>query len=273
MRLFNTILTIFWLGITFPASTQPVFNFVQDEYDFGLTEEGEKLTYSFEFINGGKDTIHLKEETRDVRPGCSCTASEYTRTPIPPGDKGFVTAGYQTQGRLGAFQKNITISQKGKPCKTLAIKGIVVKKIDPLPAPSNPKKLPSLVINKKDHYFGKVEKGQNVIWNFNINNTGKDTLKIRSFYAACKCIEYKLLNTKDNSTINFILPGKSALLQITYSPMSPDALSDVRTLDILTLLTNDPANQKLLIKLSADLEENINGNSPIKDNSTVPFQK
>jgi hypothetical protein len=254
MNRLNFILSVIMsAGFIVHSSGQAVFNFTQDEYDFGVVNEGENLTCVFEFINGGKDTIHLKDENRDVRPGCSCTVSEFTKTPVPPGGKGIVKAGYNTQGRIGAFEKNITVSQKGVPCKILTIKGVVIKKTEESPAVNAPKKVPVLAINQKDHYFGQVEKGQKVIWRFNISNTGKDTLKILNSFSACKCTEYRLLNQKDNSEIRYILPGKSALLEVSYNPVVPAALSDKKTLDILTLFTNDPAIKRLPIKLTADI--------------------
>jgi hypothetical protein len=55
--------------------------------------------------------------------------------------------------------------------------------------------------------------------------------------------------------LSYILPGKSALLEVNYLPDFPIGLTDTKTLDILTLFTNVHTNQKLSITLSADVEE------------------
>jgi hypothetical protein len=252
----STFLTFFlFIIISLSGFGQIKFNFSRDEQDFGIAEEGTVLTYSFEFTNDGKDTIHFKEESRDVRPGCSCTASEYTKEPIPPGVKGFVKAGYHTQGRLGSFNKSITISQKGTPYKILTIKGIVVKKTEA----SNlklPSKLPLLEMVKNGHDFGKLQKNKAGIYRISISNKGKDTLRIISSTSACQCIKYKIVNSKDNTELKYLMPGKSGILEISYLPNSPSSpLSDFKTFDIFTIFTNDPKNSKIELPLQSELSE------------------
>lgn len=127
MRYLFLSLIVFILGYG-SAFSQISFDFQEDEVDFGVIEEGEILTYTFNFINSGKDTIRLTEENRDVRPSCSCTASEYSKEKIGPGGSGKIKAGFNTTGRLGIFNKTILISQRGTPYKTLLIKGVVIKK-------------------------------------------------------------------------------------------------------------------------------------------------
>jgi hypothetical protein len=256
MSLKNTLLTFSLLVILSISSFGQIkFNFSKDEQDFGIAEEGTILNTSFDFINDGKDTIHLKEESRDVRPGCSCTASEYSKEPIPPGGKGFVKAGYHTQGRIGNFNKTITISQKGTPYKILTIKGIVVKKSDP-PAIKSPSRLPVLVLEKKGHDFGKIQKSKAGIYRVSIKNNGKDTLKFISTASACQCIKYKFVNPKDNSELKYVLQGKSAFLEISYLPNFPSSpLSDFKTFDIFTIFTNDPKNQKIELPLQSEIVE------------------
>lgn len=220
-----------------------------------MAEEGVNLTYSFEFINDGKDTIHLKEESRDVRPGCSCTASEYTKEPIPPGAKGFIKAGYNTQGRMGAFNKSITVSQKGTPYKILTIKGVVVKKPEIAASDPKSKKVPGFSIDKRRHDFGKIEKGKNASIRFTVKNTGKDTLKILSTHSACNCIDHKLIHLKDNSEEQYVFGGKTVYLELTYKPSPSTGLSDSKTTDIVTLLTNDPKNPKIELSLQSEIVE------------------
>lgn len=231
------------------------FDFVADEHDFGVVEEGDQLTWKFEFANGGEDSIHLKKESRDVRPGCSCTASEYTEEAIPPGGKGFIKAGYATHGRIGSFNKTITVSQKGTPYKILTIKGVVVKKTETQATYSAAelKKAPVFNMDKKAHDFGKTETGKSLTHIFSIKNDGKDTLKILSSLAACNCIKYKLTDVKDNSEQSFVLKGKTANLEITYTPSAFSGLSDAFSGDILTLFTNDPKNQKIELSLQAEI--------------------
>lgn len=234
---------------------QVKFSFTSDEHDFGVIEEGAKLTHTFEFTNSGKDTIHLKQETRDVRPGCSCTASEYTMDAIPSGGNGFIKAGYDTQGRIGTFNKTITVSQKNTPYKVLTIKGVVIKKTEKAAINPNLKKFPILGIDKKNHDFGKIEAGKTVSAKFILKNTGKDTLKISSYHSACNCINYKLVNIKELTEEKYIMAGKTVHLELNYAPYSSTALSDNLLKDVLTLFTNDPKNPKIELSLQSEIVE------------------
>lgn len=235
-------------------TAQIKFDFHEDEHDFGVLEEGGFQYYTFEFQNAGTDTIWLKEETRDVRPGCGCTTSEYSKEAIPPGGKGIIKAGYNTQGRIGGFIKNITVSQQEVVYKILTIKGVVIKKSDKIlePIPTS-KKIPALVMETKTHYFGKIEKGKPVSYRFPLKNIGKDTLKIIHDYSACQCFSYKLLNPKDLAITNYVLPGKTVLLEVNYNPAVFVNYADSKTSDILTFFTNDPKNSKIELNLSAEV--------------------
>ena len=231
------------------------FDFAADEHDFGVIEEGLVASCTLTFTNAGKDTILLSDSNRDVRPGCGCTVAEYSRAPIPPGGKGFVKPSYNSQGRIGAFNKTITVSQKGTPYVILTIKGIVVKKEEKTTT-ALPKKFAVLSIDKKEHNFGKIKKGTNASVKLVLKNSGKDTLKLKTFQSACNCIQYKILNQKDNSEIKYILPGKAVFLEILYQPQNPGVLSDSKTNDKVIFFTNDLKYPKLEISLSSELAEN-----------------
>lgn len=93
-----------------------------DTHDFGEIEKGKPTTHSFTFTNTTKETILLKA----VKPSCGCTAANYTKTPIKPGETGFVDATYNAASP-GNFQKTITVTtnEEGASPKVLIIKGKV----------------------------------------------------------------------------------------------------------------------------------------------------
>jgi hypothetical protein len=93
------------------------------EHDFGKIREGEKVTYRFKFKNTG--TVPLK--ITDVKTSCGCTASDYTRSPVPPGGDGFVEVVFDSQGRTGTQQKTVTVSANTiPPAHVLRFKGEVI---------------------------------------------------------------------------------------------------------------------------------------------------
>jgi hypothetical protein len=103
------------LGMILPAvsqTVQPKISFIKTTHDFGKFKETEgKVTYRFEFVNaGGTDLL-----VQNVTASCGCTASDWTRKPVPPGEKGFVAATYNPAGRPGSFRKYLTVVSNTNP--------------------------------------------------------------------------------------------------------------------------------------------------------------
>lgn len=95
----------------------------EETHEFGDIDKGKPVSYEFTFTNTTKETILVT----NVKPSCGCTATNYTKTPIKPGDKGTVTATYNAASP-GAFHKTITVttSEENAASKTLTIKGKVI---------------------------------------------------------------------------------------------------------------------------------------------------
>ena len=107
-----------------PAPKQSVIKWDKEIHDFGDIEKGKPATYEFTFTNTTKETILIT----NVRPACGCTAANYTKTPIKPGDKGMVAATFNA-ANVGPFQKSVTITttENGvESVKTLSFKGKVL---------------------------------------------------------------------------------------------------------------------------------------------------
>ncbi|MDR2971274.1 MAG: DUF1573 domain-containing protein [Bacteroidales bacterium] len=86
---------------------QPAIQFESTTIDFGnVKEEGGKVSGKFEFTNTGDQDLLLSS----VKPGCGCTAADYTKTAIAPGQKGFIIATYDPFNRPGSFNKNIKVT-------------------------------------------------------------------------------------------------------------------------------------------------------------------
>jgi len=105
----------------------PKFEFRQILHDFGTVIEGEKVIYSFVFKNtGGSDLI-----ISNVSASCGCTATRYTKEPIPPGEEGMITVTFDSQKRRGFQNKAVTVSANTQPNKTvLRIKAKVMSPND-----------------------------------------------------------------------------------------------------------------------------------------------
>ncbi len=108
---------------TAPAATGDA-KFKELAHDFGkVAEEVGSISTEFEFKNTGKKPIIIQ----DVRTSCGCTTPSYTKDPVLPGKKGTVKVSYSTTGRIGAFDKKITIfTNEPDNVYTLTIKGEVL---------------------------------------------------------------------------------------------------------------------------------------------------
>lgn len=270
--MFNKI----WVLIALTASTLSFshaqvsndFNFPVDKFDFGIVTEGEVATHTFEFFNAGKDTILLKAE--NVRASCGCTTPSFSTEAILPGQKGSITAAFNSQGRPGVFQKAITVYYKDQVAKMLNIKGIVEPKTPEVThTEAELKKSAKLTLEKTSINFGKIERGQKGLYSIKLTNHGKDTLFIQKSQAACSCASHKLVKEKSAEEIQYVLPGKSATLQITYSPGADGA-----NRDILTLYSNDIATPRTSIELISEVVESLQQKSIIQEGTgAAPFSK
>jgi len=77
-----------------PASSQPTTSVALSEsnFDFGKVKKGDKVNHVYEITNTGKNPLVISE----VKPGCGCTAPEFTKDPILPGKKGQITLSFDS---------------------------------------------------------------------------------------------------------------------------------------------------------------------------------
>ena len=102
----------------------PEITFEEDEYNFGTIIEGAVVTYRFNFTNTGDGVLLIAS----VDASCGCTASEnWSRTPIKPGEKGYIDAVFKSEGFPGTTDKKLTVVANTFPTNTIIkLKGTVV---------------------------------------------------------------------------------------------------------------------------------------------------
>ncbi len=89
-------------------------------HDFGEITKEKPVTHTFTFKNEGNAPLIISS----VKTSCGCTASNYTKEAIAPGEFGEVTATYNA-AKEGTFNKSIQVVSNGGE-STLFIKGIVL---------------------------------------------------------------------------------------------------------------------------------------------------
>lgn len=84
-------------------SNQPTTTIALSEsnFDFGNIKKGTKVNHVYEVTNTGTNPLIISE----VKPGCGCTAPEFTKDPIMPGKKGKITLSFDSTNFDGAVQK------------------------------------------------------------------------------------------------------------------------------------------------------------------------
>ncbi|WP_159799808.1 DUF1573 domain-containing protein [Flavobacterium sp. MK4S-17] len=94
----------------------------EDTHNFGDIEKGKPVSHEFTFKNTTKQTVLIT----NVKASCGCTATNYTKTPIKPGEMGSVTATYNA-AHAGSFTKQVTVTTNDSDVnKVLHIKGKVI---------------------------------------------------------------------------------------------------------------------------------------------------
>lgn len=104
----------------------PEIKFEKQQHNFGIIQQGEKVTYSFKFRNVGLADLIIK----DAKASCGCTVPKYPREPIASGDEGLIEVVFDSNGRTGKQLKTITVWTNCQPeqIKLEIVSEIVVPK-------------------------------------------------------------------------------------------------------------------------------------------------
>jgi hypothetical protein len=109
--------------VAFAKPENAVFAWTNTVYDFGKIKVGVPVTYEFTFTNTGEIPLVIST----VQASCGCTVTSYTKEPIAPQTKGFVTATYNAAS-IGVFTKTVTVNANTEEgVAQLTIKGEVVQ--------------------------------------------------------------------------------------------------------------------------------------------------
>lgn len=221
-------------------------SFDKSHHDFGKIKEADGVaTYKFEFTNTGSESLIIQR----VSASCGCTTPDWTKEPVMPGEKGFVSAAYNPANRPGAFNKSITVSSNAAtPTVRLTIAGDVIPK--PLSVEEQYRYDMGGIRMKTNHVsFGTVNKGQTQSQLIEvINNTDETkTLEIKN---VPKHIQIKVLTPK-------LKPGEKGSFEVTYlSELQPNWDFVIDKVD--TYINGVKSNSGRLI-ISASLQEDFSG--------------
>ena len=233
---------------------QPEIKFENTTYDSGkIKEEGGKVTGKFIFTNVGNEPLELT----NVRPGCGCTAANYTKGAIAPGEQGYIEATYNPYNRPGAFNKNIRVTtneprftenDKATP-HMIFIKGEVIKR--------PPTEFEKAGYTKSNGMLRIKE--PNVAHNLLNTEVVFDTFYVRNFWT--KSISFSL--EKKNNYIteiyrNFgaeLMPGQEGFFVLKYDASARNSFGQVK--DMITFQTNDSIEPVKRIHYANNIQEDF----------------
>jgi hypothetical protein len=98
----------------FSSDKKPVITFDKNEFDFGKILQGEVVSYTFHFKNTGNAPLLIT----NVDKSCGCTASDYPREPIQPGESGEIKITYDSKGHHGFQSKVLIVNSNTMPSQT-----------------------------------------------------------------------------------------------------------------------------------------------------------
>jgi hypothetical protein len=99
-----------------------VAKFVSETIDQGKLKQNAPEEAKFIVTNITKEPLIIEQ----ANPTCGCTMGDYTKTPIPPGGTGYITAKFNA-ANPGHFEKHLTVKFAGvDELKSITIKGDVL---------------------------------------------------------------------------------------------------------------------------------------------------
>ncbi len=218
--------------------------FATTTHDFGqFKEEAGPQTFSFDFTNSGSEDILV---TR-VAASCGCTTPEWTKSPVKPGEKGYVKVTYDPRNRPNKFKKSVTVFTNSKPTVS-----VLIVEGDVIPRELSIEEIYRWPVEglrfKSNHMaFTDVVKGSKKIRVMEVINTSDENIKLG--------FERVPSHLKLVARPEILKPGKKGIVEGTYNSELKNDWGYVN--DLVRVVLNDVVNKKLYMVVSANLTEDF----------------
>ena len=225
---------------------QSKMQLLETEHDFGkFKEEAGRQTYDFVVKNIGADPLVIQ----NIVASCGCTTPEWTRSPIPAGGQGKITAIYDPKDRPGPFNKTLSVySNSQNSVVVLTIKGEV------LPREKTVEELFTFPVAgvrfESNHMaFTNIKKTEKKIRVMQIVNTSDKDAKV------------EFLNLPAHLSLRItpevLKPGQKGLVEGSYDATKNAGWGNVS--DMVRMKVNDVAQENVYYYVSANLVEDFSG--------------
>ncbi len=93
----------------------PKIVFDKDSHDFGTIVQGEVVSYTFLYMNKGKEGLIITSASSS----CGCTVPDYSKEPLLPGEQGKLEVVFNSKGKMGVQNKTVAIRTNGVPVRKI----------------------------------------------------------------------------------------------------------------------------------------------------------
>jgi len=234
---------VFFLSFTSLFAQKAKFVFEEETFDFGsIKEENGSVDHKFVFTNSGDAPLVIQ----GVRASCGCTTPAWTKQPVPPGEKGFVTAKYNPKNRPGSFRKSLTITSNADPAsKVIYIKGMVESK-PKTAADMYRYKIGDLRFRYQTMNMGKVTTEKPLTRSFDVYNDGENPITF-----------IDKVQKPDHVSISFqpnvIVAKSKGKLVVTYNGKMKNDFGYVS--DPVKIYTDEEKDAEKSLRIIATIEE------------------
>lgn len=225
------------------AQDKAKFDFEEETFDFGsFKEDNGPVEHKFVFTNKGDAPLLIQ----GVRASCGCTTPAWSKEPIPPGEKGFITAKYNPKNRPGSFRKSLTITSNADPSSSvLYIMGMVEVK-PRTPADQYTFKIGDMRFRYQSMNMGRVTTDKPMTRSFDMYNDGEKAI---TFLDKMEKPEFVSISVQPN----VIEPKTTAKLIITYNGKMKNDYGYVS--DPIHIYTNEDHDADKSLRVVASIEE------------------
>ena len=157
------------------TAAQGAFRWLETEHDFGtFSEEQKRVGCKFRAVNEGDSTAIIT----NVVTTCGCTTSQYTQTPVAPGDTAVVMLQYHATGAVGTFSKKaFVLTNTAERKVTLTIRGNVLASENTIRT-IYPDNVGALYMDSRNIPFGEVKSGASKMAYIGAYNNSADTIRV-----------------------------------------------------------------------------------------------
>lgn len=245
-RIFSLLSALFFIASMAGYGQQkgPNISFDMTVHDFGeLKEEDGVASVNFEFTNTGNEPLIVQRVTAS----CGCTTPSWTKEPVMPGEKGFVSAAYNPKNRPGHFEKTINVQTNSvSPTTVLRIKGNVTPK--PLTIEDEYRFAMGGIRLKSNHVsFGTVLKGTPQTRLVDVINTSKEVQKIE-IRDLPPHLQAKVLTP-------VLQPNQKGAIEVTYLSNKQNDWDFI--IDRMNIYLNGVTNNEYRLVVSANVQEDF----------------